>query len=77
MNMIQVTIGNNVNRTNVILNNQSTLRSALEGQNIDYTKGSILLDGVTLQAGSLDKTFADFGITSQCYLMQVVKADNA
>ena len=77
MNMIQVTIGNNVSRNNVIINNQTTLRSALEAQNIDYTKGSILLDGVTLQAGSLDKTFADFGITSKCYLMQVVKADNA
>lgn len=35
------------------------------------------LDGVTLQAGDLDKSFAAMGITEKCFLLNVVKADNA
>ena len=77
MNMLRVTVGNNVSRENVTVNDQTTLRSVLEQQGIDYTRGSLTLDGSTLQAGALDKTFADFGIKEKCFLMQIVKADNA
>jgi hypothetical protein len=35
------------------------------------------LDGAPLQPGDLDKTFAQFGITDKCFLLNVVKADNA
>lgn len=77
MNMIRVTVGNNVKRENVIVNDNTTLRSVLERQGIDYTRGSLTLDGSTLQAGTLDKTFAEFGIKEKCFLMQIVKADNA
>ena len=77
MTMIRVTVGNNVKRENVTVNNQTTLRAVLEQQGIDYTRGSLTLDGATLQPGSLDKTFADFGVTEKCFLMQIVKADNA
>jgi hypothetical protein len=75
--MIKVTIGNNVKRNNVIVERDSTLREALEEQDIDYTSGIMNLDGSTLSPGDLDKTFADFGITEKCYLLNVVKADNA
>lgn len=77
MNMIRVTVGNNVNRDNVIVNDQTTLRTVLEQQGVDYTRGSLTLDGSTLQPGALDKTFADFGVKEKCFLMQIVKADNA
>lgn len=75
--MIKVTIGNNVNRESVIIDENTTLRTALEENEIDYTVGIVHLDGSTLKAGDLDKTFADFGITEKCYLLSVVKADNA
>ena len=75
--MIKVTIGNNVNRESVILDENTTLRTALEDNEIDYTVGIVHLDGSSLKAGDLDKTFADFGITEKCYLLSVVKADNA
>jgi hypothetical protein len=75
--MIKVTIGNNVKRTSEILDKNTTLRAALEGAEIDYTRGIMNLDGSTLNPGDLDKTFADFGITEKCYLLNVVKADNA
>ena len=75
--MIKVTMGNNVKRTSEILDENTTLRDALESVDIDYTTGIMNLDGSTLSPGDLDKTFGDFGITEKCYLLNVVKADNA
>lgn len=75
--MIKVTLGNNVKRKSEILDENTTLREALEDAEIDYTTGIMNLDGSTLSPGDLDKTFADFGITEKCYLLNVVKADNA
>jgi hypothetical protein len=75
--MIKVTMGNNVKRSSEILDENTTLREALEGAGVDYTAGIMNLDGSTLNPGDLDKTFADFGIKEKCYLLNVVKADNA
>lgn len=75
--MIKVTIGNNVKRESVIVNPNSTLRAVLEQANVDYTRGVMHLDGSSLNPGDLDKTFANFGITEKCFLLNVVKADNA
>jgi len=75
--MINVVIGNNVNRTNKIVDENITLRTALEEAGIDYTVGMTSLDGVSLKPGDLDKTFASLGVTEKCYLLNVVKADNA
>lgn len=75
--MIKVTIGNNVKRKSEIVDENTTLREALEDAEIDYTAGIMNLDGSTINSGDLDRTFADFGITDKCYLLNVVKADNA
>ena len=75
--MIQVTVGNNLKKTSVIVDEKQTLRATLEDAGIDYTRGMMHLDGATLAAGDLDKTFADFGIKEKCFLLNVVKADNA
>lgn len=76
-NMISVCVGNNLGRTTTIVDSANTLRQVLESNNIDYSLGMTSLDGSTLRAGDLDKTFEDFGITEKCYLLQTVKADNA
>lgn len=75
--MIKVVVGNNVTRNTVIVDSATTLRTVLEDSNIDYTKGVMHLDGSSLNPGDLDKTFAQFGITEKCFLLNVVKADNA
>ena len=75
--MIKVTMGNNVKRKSEILDENTTLREALEGADIDYATGMMNLDGSTLGPGDLDRTFADFGVTGKCWLLNVVKADNA
>lgn len=75
--MIKVTVGNNIKRRSVIVSENTTLRTCLEDNGVDYTRGVMHLDGSSLDPGDLDKTFADFGITEKCFLLNVVKADNA
>ena len=75
--MLQVTVGNNVKREKMIVDADRTLRSVLEEANIDYTRGVMHLDGSSLNPGDLDRTFESFGISEKCFLLNVVKADNA
>jgi hypothetical protein len=75
--MIKVIVGNNVERKSDIVEPTKTLRQVLEENEIDYTRGVMHLDGSSLNPGDLDKTFADFGINEKCFLLNVVKADNA
>lgn len=75
--MIKVNVGNNVKRETKLVSEETTLRAVLEDAGIDYTKGTMTLDGSTLGPGDLSKTFADFGIADKCFLLNVVKADNA
>lgn len=80
--MIKVTIGNNVKREAVLVDENSTLRAVLEDNGIDYTAGVMNLDGCSLKPGDLNSTFRDLGYDGttghdKCYLLNVVKADNA
>ena len=75
--MVKVTVGNNVKRETVIVEGNATLRSVLEGAEVDYTRGTMHMDGAPLAPGDLDKTFDQFGVAERCFLLNVVKADNA
>ena len=77
MNMINVKVGNNMNRTSVMVPDNTTLRTILEDNNVNYATATLYLDGCTLEPGSLDKTLADYNITDTCYLVAVVKTENA
>lgn len=69
--MIRITVGNNLSRNSVIVEETTTLRKVLEDAGIDYTIGMTSLDGSTLAPGDLDKTFADFGITEKLSLIHI------
>jgi len=75
--MIKVTMGTTVKRVSDVFGADTTLRSALDQHGIDYTSGTMHLDGSPLDADDLDRTFADHGIIDKCFLLNVVKADNA
>lgn len=75
--MIKAVVGNNADKKRVVVDENVTLRSCLEENGIEYTRGMMHLDGATLRPGDLDKTFADFGITEKCFLLSVTKTDNA
>lgn len=76
--MVKVVVGNNLSKSEKIVESGATLRSVLEAAGIDYTRGQMTLDGCTLNPGDLNRTFEDFNITTgKCFLLNVVKADNA
>jgi len=75
--MIEVTIGTNTHREKIIVDPGRTLRSVLEEQGVDYSIADLHLDGVSLEHGDLNKTFTELGVTDKCYLISVVKLDNA
>ena len=50
--MIKVTVGNNVKRESVIIDENTTLRNCLEANGIDYTRGVMHLDGEPVMADS-------------------------
>lgn len=75
--MVNATIGNNVDRKSYPFPETTTIREALEAVKFDYSRGAMTLNGAPLPTGMMDKTFRDFGITGACYLLSVVKADNA
>lgn len=75
--MFELTIGTGLNRRKVPCELTTTLRNALEQYEIDYSVGTIHLDGASLRPGDLDKTFAQFNIDRAATLTVVVKGDAA
>ena len=75
--MFKVYVGNNTDRWPVNVTPDTTLRAVLDQEKIDYTRGTMHLDGSPLRPGDLDKTFAEIGVTGQCFLLSVQKLDNA
>lgn len=73
--MIQVHITNNTNRDTVFARNTDTIRQTLEAAGIDYTRGTMRMDGAPLGAGDFDKTFEQFGVTEKTFLSAITKAD--
>lgn len=80
--MIRVTYGNNANRDVDFADKDVTIKQFLDEHEIDYSMGQMFLDGVTLQAGGLTKTFAELGYSDEegkntCYVMCASKTVNA
>lgn len=75
--MVKVIVGTNTTKETAIVDSDRTLRSVLDEKGIDYARGSLTLDGCTLKPGDIDKTFDQMNIKEKCYLLSVVKADNA
>lgn len=73
--MIKVTIGTNTNRKEVIVDPSRTLKSVLDENGIDYSRGGIHLDGLSIAGADLNKTFTEHGIVEDCILISVVKGD--
>jgi len=74
--MIKVTYGNNVTRADDIVEPATVIKDFCETHKIDYSVGSMHLNGAPLVHGEIYKTFADLGVTDSCFLLNVVKADN-
>lgn len=78
--MLKIVVGNNTNREQVLVAEDTTLREVLEDNEVDFATGVMHLDGAPIAPGDLNKTFADLGYSGQesrIYLINVAKTDNA
>lgn len=73
--MINVQIRTNCDRLEQPFAPDRTPRSIFDEVGFDYSTGQVLLDGMPLQIGQMDKSLADLGIKDSCRLVSVVKAD--
>jgi len=75
--MIKVISGTSLNKTELVIDPSTTLMEAAEQAGLNVPAGGITLNGSMVSGADFNKTFNDYGVTDKCYLLQVVKADNA
>lgn len=80
--MIRLTIRNNTSPITVTVDENTTVRDALDQNGVDITGAFISMDGCAVAAGDINKTFASFGYDGsenhdKCYLTCIAKTNNA
>lgn len=75
--MIRVIVGTTTERHEKNYPADTTIRTILEDNAVDYSVAQVMLDGASLELGSMDKTLAELNIAEKCMLTAVVKAANA
>lgn len=75
--MIRVIVGTTTQRNEKNYPANTTLRTILEDNAVDYSVSQIMLDGANINPGDMDKTLSDLNIVEKCMLIAVVKANNA
>lgn len=73
--MIKVTVGNNLNKNDVIVDESTTLRQAIEQSGVDCFGKKLQLNGVNVD--NLDQPFSTFGVSGHVWLLAVAKLENA
>lgn len=75
--MIQVTIGTNLDRRKVIVEDSATPKQVMIDNDVDYSVATVHLDGAIIDTAEMNKPLSSFGITETCMLIAVVKDENA
>lgn len=75
--MVKVIVGTTTQRNEKNYTADTTIRTILEDNNVDYAVAQIMLDGTNLAVDAMDKSLADLNKTEKCMLIAVVKASNA
>jgi hypothetical protein len=75
--MIKVIVGTVTQRKEALYPGATTVREILEDQEIDYSVAQIMMDGVNVGIGDMDKSLSTLGVTEKCMLMAIVKSNNA
>lgn len=75
--MMNIKLITNSDRDLLPVSENTTVRSFLEENGVDYHAASINLDGYTLRGAELDKTFAQLGAVDNTILSAIIKTDNA
>lgn len=74
---IKVTFMNNVSKQSFMVDSSTKIQEFLNENELNYGFGTVHLNGETLLADDLEKTFDDFEITEECFMAKLKNADNA
>lgn len=74
--MIKVTIIQNTTRTAVLVEDTATPKQVIAEQGINLGTAVMHLDSCPLTPETMNKSFADIGITDECLLVAVTKTNN-
>ena len=74
--MVKITLITNNPREVDIVPETMTVREFLEKHNVNYGMTSTSIDGVPLQAGGMDATFADHQVTDRAIVTSLPNKDN-
>lgn len=77
--MVQLTIGTNTTRKQVIVEHTAKLSDILAQENINQSGTALNLNGGLIPPSNVDKTLAELGVAdnSSAMLITVVKAESA
>lgn len=75
--MINIKVGTNTSRKQVVVDNSKTIREVFQEAQIDYSTAIVYCDGSPLEPGMMAKTLEEANVTDGAMLIAVVKANNA
>ena len=80
--MLNIRIGNNASTESYFMPEDYTIRQAFEEADVDYAGKAVILDGATVGAGGLNRTFRELGYDGtpghdRAILSAIAKVDNA
>ena len=77
--MLQVVVGTTLNRTTILVPENTTLEAAIAQSGIAMPGDDFTLNGVSLKRtrGDLNNTFADLGASGRVTLLAVKQSQNA
>ena len=75
--MTKVTLSTPDSRNAVMVEDDQSIKEILDDNGINYSRASVMIDGMTLTADQLRKTLSDLGTVGDCIIATCVKMDNA
>lgn len=75
--MVAITFGDNLNRQQAIVSENTTVNAFIAENNFDAGGRSITLNGNTLNESQKAMTFAQLGVTERASLLAIARKDNA
>lgn len=75
--MVKVTLGSNTERKQVIVSEDKTVKEIFQENDMDYTTGALMLDGVPVTAAQINMSLKDLNVSESCFLIVTVKSDGA
>lgn len=75
--MIQVTVGTTTNRTKKAYAPDTTVRTILNDNAIDYSAATVMIDGANIKSNEMDSSLAQLNKVESCMIIAIVKAESA